>query len=153
MDENDAQRFWAKVAIVDDEDSCWTWTAFHNPDGYGRFGYNGKAVAAHRFAYAMHHGLDELPDLCVLHRCDNPPCVRPSHLFLGTQADNMRDRHAKGRFHVRAPRLRLRQASDLLPEEVVQILSLRARGASYTNVSRLFGVSLFTIAQLEKRAA
>jgi YHS domain-containing protein len=73
-------------------DTCWLWTAATDGKGYGRF----DNMAAHRFAYELYIG--PIPDkLFVCHKCDNPPCVNPDHLFLGTQKDNMLDCSRKGR--------------------------------------------------------
>lgn len=84
------ERFWANVN-VGTEDECWTWTGQSGAGGYGVMKMNGKAVKAHRVSYLLSH--DELPhDLDVLHSCDNPSCVNPKHLRLGTHTDNMRDR-------------------------------------------------------------
>lgn len=93
-------RFESKVDRSN-ADGCWIWTGAPDKDGYGflmvRPG-DGKVsvVKAHRMAYEREYG--PIPSgLCVLHRCDNPACVRPSHLFLGTQLDNLADMRAKGR--------------------------------------------------------
>lgn len=90
------------------ENDCWIWTGAKNRDGYGSFwngerlaGRNGKRggprmVLAHRWSFA--HFIGAIPaGLYVLHRCDTPSCVNPDHLFLGTQADNVRDCANKGR--------------------------------------------------------
>ena len=78
-------------------EGCWEyrdWAVNHN--GYGRLWVGGRTVAAHRFAWELAYG--PIPHgMQVCHRCDNPPCVRPDHLFLGTARDNARDRDAKGR--------------------------------------------------------
>ena len=91
-------RFWSKVDKHGPRAGrigrCWLWTGSRNADGYGLFGLLGKTTRAHRIAWG------DVPDgLHVLHRCDNPPCVRRSHLFLGTDRDNQRDKAAKGRHH------------------------------------------------------
>lgn len=75
---------------------CIEWTGSKNPDGYGNFWAFGKVCGAHRVAYVLAFG--EIPDgLHILHRCDNPSCVNPAHLFTGTHAENMQDMYAKGR--------------------------------------------------------
>lgn len=74
---------------------CWSWTASRSKDGYGQFRLAGKMEKSHRVAFLLRHG--RWPEPCALHRCDNPSCVRWSHLFEGTQLDNAADRDAKGR--------------------------------------------------------
>lgn len=94
-------RFWEKVDIRSD-DECWPWLAGVSKGGYGAFQDGTRLVKAHRMAYALRFGA--LPEwdghakgVCVCHRCDVSLCCNPSHLFLGTSADNNTDRHNKGR--------------------------------------------------------
>lgn len=75
---------------------CWEWIGDKESKGYGRIGYNNKQHKAHRVSWMLHNG--PIPkDLCVLHKCDNPSCVNPNHLFLGTYQDNNKDRAEKSR--------------------------------------------------------
>lgn len=90
------ERFWSKVVIVDDDTSCWEWRGWCDKDGYGNVRRGAGLKRTHRVAYQLVYG--EIPEgLFVLHHCDNPPCVRPEHLFLGTHQDNIADKVAKNR--------------------------------------------------------
>ena len=92
-----ARLFWERVGVGADLD-CWPWLRGRDADGYGGVysPIERRQVKAHRVAWELARG--PIPDgLGVLHRCDNPPCCNPAHLFVGTQADNMRDAAAKGR--------------------------------------------------------
>jgi hypothetical protein len=88
------ERFWRHV---DKSSDCWVWTGYrHHRDGYGHFKLDRKPVRAHRMSYEFEHG--KIPEgMNVCHRCDNPPCVRPDHLFLGDQSVNLKDAYEKGR--------------------------------------------------------
>lgn len=88
-----AERFWPKVARGD---GCWLWTAAIHRNGYGKFNIGGKILLAHRVAWSLAVGtVAEGSYIC--HHCDNPGCVRPDHLFIGTPVDNRQDSIKKGR--------------------------------------------------------
>ena len=89
------RKFWAKVDKGDGA-GCWLWTGKTNRDGYGVLTRQRKGWFAHRYSWTLANG--DIPDgMMACHTCDNPPCIRPDHLFLGTRADNLRDMRAKGR--------------------------------------------------------
>lgn len=96
------ERFWSKVdkngpTMPGMSTPCWVWTGATS-GGYGQIGLgNGKIGKASRVVWELQHGAAPGSEKCVLHHCDNPPCVNPEHLFLGTQKDNALDREAKGR--------------------------------------------------------
>jgi hypothetical protein len=127
-----AALFWAKVQRGD---GCWPWTGNRLPTGYGRVTRRNRSIYAHRVSWVLHHG--PIPaGLWVLHRCDNPPCVRPDHLFLGTNDDNVADRDAKGRGlgHAR-----------LTPEDVLEIRRAVTQGLTRTELARKYGVARTTV--------
>lgn len=128
------ERFWAAVDRSD-PDGCWVWTGRRH-HGYGVTTVTGRDEGAHRVSYTLAVG--PIPDgLGVLHHCDNPPCVRPSHLFVGTQADNNRDMEQKGR----APKV-FGEAhwKARLTEEQVRAIR-RMRGVGPTAIARQLGAT------------
>jgi len=92
---DEIKRFWALVSVGTSND-CWEWSGFLTKKGYGMFGVGDRTRRANRVAWTIQNG--PIPQgLLVCHHCDNPPCCNPSHLFLGTHMDNMRDMVEKGR--------------------------------------------------------
>lgn len=88
----DGDRFWSKV---EKSDGCWIWTAARNRAGYGKFYCRGAMRTATRVLWELITGTAVPDELFVCHRCDNPPCVRPDHLFLGTNTQNQVDRQSR----------------------------------------------------------
>jgi hypothetical protein len=126
------ERFWEKVRITD---GCWEWTGTVDSKGYGMIGsgIGTEEVRSHRQAYTWAYG--DPREAVVCHRCDNPLCVRPTHLFTGTQLDNLRDMTIKGRGRrggAQGPKLTLEQ-----------VLELRARGQSedWNLLAEEYGIS------------
>lgn len=121
-----------------DTAACWEWTGARNKKGYGHLGSNGKIRSAHRVAWELAHG--PIPaGLHVLHRCDNPPCTNPAHLFLGTHAENMADKVAKGRQS--RPQGEAHGMAVLTNETAAEIWGRLALGERGVDLAREFGVS------------
>jgi hypothetical protein len=120
--------FWSCVA-VGSPDECWDWKQRLNTSGYGQPKIGKTRKLATRIAYELTHG--PIPTgLLVCHSCDRPSCCNPSHLFLGTHADNMRDAAAKGRL-----------TAKLTEADVRAIRTLRASGATYRDIGKQFNIN------------
>jgi hypothetical protein len=146
--------FWNRVRVGATTE-CWPWTAGHNKRGYGRAYLAKKNHAAHRLAWELTNG-PITGGLFVLHRCDNPPCCNPSHLFLGTHADNMADRGAKGRApggdrHGSRTRPESRAcgtgnaSAKLTEDDVLAIRGMATVGISDADIATLYAVTKRTI--------
>lgn len=134
------ERFWVRVLPL--PTGCWRWLGGKHPFGHGRFHVNGRAASAHVVAYEAFIG--PMPEgMFGLHRCDIPDCVNPWHVFPGTQADNMRDKCAKGRQY--------RPIGDLHPQRKLsadQVRTIRyrlAKGEAPVALAVEFGVHRNTI--------
>lgn len=142
-------RFWDKVKKSESEEGCWEWTAFKSR-GYGTFSWweRGKTMRAHRAAWVITNG--EIPSgLYVCHHCDNPICVRPSHLFLGTQKDNMMDCFSKGRGYKPRPSNHRRgedvNTARFTEEKVFQMRRMKLKGVSPFRISKWLGTNHRTV--------
>ena len=139
-----ADRFWSKVQKAE---GCWNWTAGASSRGYGVLEVGGRQMRAHRISWELRHG--PIPaGVHVCHRCDNPRCVRPEHLWLGTNSDNMRDASQKGRIAFGSRN----GSAKLIEAEVSDILRLYERGEhSQREIARRHGVTQATISHIVRR--
>lgn len=134
----DIRRFWSKVD-TGQGGGCWLWTACCDSNGYGIFTLvegprRRRNVKANRAAWVAHNS--EIPEgLSVLHHCDNPLCVNPAHLFLGTEKDNRQDQIGKGRFTLR----------KFEEQQIQRMHEMRALGMTFKEIGREFGVPKGTI--------
>lgn len=143
LTEKQHRNFWSKVR-VNAATGCWEWTACRNRR-YGGFQAAGKLMYAHRVAYVLQAGV--IPDgLCVCHKCDNTLCVRGDHLFLGTAADNNKDRALKGR-SCRTPG-ELRWSAKLTEAEV---LAIRASTKTHRELAVEYGISNQQVSRIISR--
>lgn len=141
--------FWS---LVQKGDKCWLWNGKVDRDGYGRLYFDGKMQLAHRVSYQLVNG-PITNGLYVLHHCDTPRCVNPNHLFLGTQADNIRDAVKKERL-VKPPKLTgARNPNNKLSAE--QVLEIRRRyvkgKVGAPTLAKEFGLNTKTVQQIVKR--
>lgn len=152
MNNKTLERFWAKV---DKTTTCWVWKASKRNKGYGAFIYpssNGDIIQgrAHRFVWEIYNGTIPI-GLCVLHKCDNPACVNPEHLFLGTKKDNNKDMCQKGRHRSGTSKTSLAEckykrgeqhhAAKLRQKDVREMRKLYAIGGwSYSKLANRFDV-------------
>ena len=144
------EAFWSHV---DRSGDCWLWNAYRNDSDYGEFTHrllSPRTQRAHRLSWTFANG--PIPNgLWVLHRCDNPPCVNPAHLFLGTAADNSQDASAKGRLDQQKYPLKRREAISKLGIENVRIIKQllvdgHRNGAA---LGRRYGVTKTTISYIK----
>lgn len=143
--------FWSKVDSSAGPDACWPWTAGYTGNGYGAIKADGTQVGAHVFALFLR---SEETAECVCHRCDNPKCCNPAHLFHGTTLDNMEDRDRKGRHTVssgdnhymrrdpsRVTRGDGSRYHKLTERDVVEVRRMHASGVSRALIAKQYNIS------------
>ena len=142
------KQFWTK-SVIKDLFSCWEWIGATGEKGYGIMKWDGRLQVASRIAWQIVRGI--IPDgLCVCHRCDNPPCVRPSHLFLGTQSDNINDMVSKKRNN--DPKGEDHGRSKLTNKDVFKIRKLwKTRLFYQTTLAKKYQVHVVTINRICNR--
>lgn len=152
MKAKDWQRFWDKVDIKSREE-CWEWMAAQNEAGYGRFRLNGELAGPHRLIWAeVHH--ERIPkDRDVCHSCDNPPCINPKHLFVGSRSENMLDAVRKGRLYTggldKGRKKSIENTRKLDKRQTFQVLQRYYNGESLQSISRDFPISPTSISHIK----
>lgn len=140
-------RFLRYVKIPENPGNCWIWLGYKDSKGYGQFIFNGKNMLAHRVSYILHVREFD-PTLCCLHSCDNPGCVNPDHLFLGTLRDNTKDMIQKGRHGDSKGEKNGR--SKLTEKDVIEIKTLLLQGTLVKEVAKIYQVIPNTISRIKQ---
>lgn len=134
--------FWDKVEIGPPSE-CWVWAYGKTTAGYGEFTFSSMLFYTHRIMWEEIH--DKIPNgMCVLHNCDNPPCINPNHLFLGTKGDNTKDMLSKDRH----PKGEDCNYAKLTVNNVKDIRQLLSKGIYQKDIANLYGVSRLTISNI-----
>jgi predicted XRE-type DNA-binding protein len=135
---------------VDPTTGCWLWSRYRYLTGYGTVWFDGKNQRAHRVLWELHNG--PIPEgMCICHKCDTPGCVNPDHLFLGTHADNVHDRNAKGRAVVPCGNGHWR--SRLSEADIPVIHQRLVRGETQASIAEDFGVVKSVISNIVRGEA
>lgn len=137
--------FWLRVHTTADDTECWLWKGCTNGRGYGQYRVNGKCWATHRYAWTVSYG--RIADgLCILHKCDNPPCCNPKHLALGTQQENMQDKQIKGR-QLFGKHVNVAKLDDVMALQIFQRLD---SGESPHQIAKTTPICASTIYSMKK---
>lgn len=141
-------RFWAKADIAN-INQCWEWKGARHPENYGHFREDPHiVVCAHRVGWELFYG--KIPnDLIVCHHCDNPPCVNPFHLFLGTKLDNAQDRDKKSR---RSPLKGAYNSSSKLSYDIVRVIEHRLSLKHYIkDIANDYDIGTTTVSRIKNK--
>ncbi len=143
MTEKQVNRFWSKIAITANSNKCWNWQAVKHR-GYGSFSIGYTTVVSTRVSYYLHYKIDPIGK-SVLHKCDNPSCCNPNHLFLGTPNDNSKDMVNKNRQAFGESV----KTSKLNENDIIDIRKIYADGKlTQEQIGDIYGVSKTTIRRI-----
>lgn len=154
-DPADASHLVARLAngiISAPDDGCWNWCKVTNGDGYGQLKVSGRMVYAHRLAYELAVG--EIPHgMLILHSCDNPRCINPAHLSVGSQSQNMKECSQRGRARIPKPVMHGEDngAAKLRADDVLSIRKLLSDGWRQRDLAEIYGVSQGEITNIKTR--
>lgn len=132
---SEVKRFWSKV-VKSTPDECWEWLDFKDKFGYGHFRTSKRTIRSHRFSLELKEGRELSPEECACHKCNNTSCVNPYHLYVGTQADNMRDLSVSRR--VRGERHSKCKVND---SKVSEMIKLRNEGVPVKDIASMYNIS------------
>ena len=147
MTETIESRFWSKVNKLSPEE-CWPWIGAKSSWGYGNFRFRKKPWPAHRVVWVLNHG--EIPKgMYICHKCDNPPCCNPDHLFMGTPKENTADMFNKGynHNHLRGSNHPLARFNE---NEILEIKKLLHHGVKQTHIARMFNTRQSHISKIKR---
>ncbi len=144
------ERFWSKVEKTP---TCWLWKGAHKigKDAYGFIHFNGKLISTHRASWQMVNG--PIPEnMCILHSCDNPPCVNPAHLRIGTRRENSMDMVNRNR-HPTLLNAKSKIASKFTEKKILEIRDLKRKKPylSYASIARTYKVTPTAISFIIRR--
>lgn len=144
------ERFWSKVDVRG-RDECWPWIASFDLRGYGQFYWRGRLRRAHRVSWQLAHS-EITSDVLVCHHCDNPACVNPKHLFLGTHRDNVQDMIRKGRNVIHGQKGESNGHCKLTDAQVLEIRKRYSRGGiRQVDLAQEYGVAQAYVSALVRR--
>ena len=143
--------FWSRVDVPQDHRECWEWQGGRTSAGYGQFKAGGETYYAHRYSCELHHG--PIPQgMQALHSCDNPTCVNPGHLRIGSQLENMRDKMDRGRHWTgERPKGEGHHAAKMTKDKVLAVRAAIRSGATRRELADRYDVSLSCIDGITSR--
>lgn len=160
LSDKDIMRFWRKVSLSSPSErypgigKCWIWEGAKTKEGYGKFTHSGKSHGAQRMSFEIHERKLKQGEYAC-HKCDNPSCVRPDHIFPADQKGNLEDMTRKGRrvnFIKLNPHLAARGSkvanSKITESDVIEIKRMRAEGMKQIEIGRIFGIQQITVSNI-----